>query len=235
MPFSSLNTSKEQSSGRNLKILVVVLVLSNLFTGLLSVYLLRNLDGRYGDLVRHSSGLMNDLQTVTADAAVAMRRTDPFFFQNVNGQQLATAIRTAKSAIDEDQLLRASVLKRAWSPRLKSQHEQLEQAGTDFTWSAEKVVGLFAEGRAEEATRIRQQELRFAFERYLAITTAVADALLDDTKRVSQSYSDESQVSSHVMLSFASWPVLLALAVLLATFVFVVSLIILFRRRELAD
>lgn len=235
MPLSNLNASGPQPSVRTLKVLVALLVASNLFTGLLSVYLLRNLDGRYGNLVKHSSAMMNDLQTVTADAAVAMRRTDPFFFRNVKGQELAVAVKAAKSAIDEDQLLRGSVLKREWSPRLKSQQDLLAQVGTDFTWSAEKVVALFAEGRTDDAVRLRQEELRLIFERYLAVTTAVADALLDDTKRVSQSYSDESQVSSQIMLSVASWPVLLGMALLLATFVFVVSLIILFRRRELAD
>jgi hypothetical protein len=97
------------------------------------------------------------------------------------------------------------------------------------------VVSLFSSGRKDEAVSVRETELRPVFERYQVVTTDVADRLLDETTRLSENYSSESKFSSQVMLSVASWPVLLGAALLLATLVFVVSLLVLFRVRESAD
>jgi hypothetical protein len=234
MSLSSLNAGHQTSSVRTLKVLVAVLVVSNLLTGLLSVYVLRKVDERYSHLITQSAPVMNDLQTLTATATWAMRRTDPFFF-GPQPEKIAAATKSAQGAIDDDKNLRSALMKKEWIPSTESKREEVASAGQEFTVLAGKVVSLFSSRRDAEAVRVRESELRPAFERYQAVTTQVADVLLDETKRLSEDYSSETRFSSRLMLSIASWPVLLGAALLLATLVFVVSLLILFRVRESAD
>lgn len=217
-----------------LKVLVAVLVASNLFTGLLSVYLLRTLDHRYHDLVVQSAPVLNDLQTATATATAAMRRTDPFFFDPAP-EKTAAGVRSARLAIEEDQNVRAALMGKPWLPGSSIKREEVASVGQEFTRLAGQVVTLFSAARKDEAVRVREAELRPVFERYLAVTTKVADELLDEATRLSENYSSDSKFSSQVMLSIASWPVLLGAALLFATLIFVVSLLILFRVRESAD
>jgi hypothetical protein len=217
-----------------LKVLVAVLVVSNLFTGILSVYLLCTLDHRYHDLIVQSAPVLNDLQTATATAAGAMRRTDPVFFGPTE-DKITSGVKAALVAIEEDQSVRLSLMNKPWLPSSTGERGKVAAAGQEFTRLAGKVVSLFSSGRKDEAVSVRETELRPVFERYQVVTTDVADRLLDETTRLSENYSSESKFSSQVMLSVASWPVLLGAALLLATLVFVVSLLVLFRVRESAD
>lgn len=234
MSLSSLNAGHQTSSVRTLKVLVAVLVVSNLLTGLLSVYVLRKVDERYSHLITQSAPVLNDLQTLTASATWAMRRTDPFFF-GPQPEKIAAATKSAQGAIDDDKNLRSALMKKEWIPSTESKREEVASAGQEFTVLAGKVVSLYSSRREAEAVRVRESELRPAFERYQAVTTQVADVLLDETTRLSEDFSSETRFSSRLMLSIASWPVLLGAALLLATLVFVVSLLILFRVRESAD
>ena len=203
-------------------------------TGVLSVYVLRKIDERYSQLIAQSAPVLNDLQTLTATGTWAMRRTDPAFFGPEPGR-IATAAKAAQGAIDEDKNLRSVLIKKEWIPSTELKRDQVNSAGQEFTALAGKVVSLFASRQMSEAVRVRESELRPAFERYQAVTTQVADVLLDETTRLSEGFSSETRFSSRLMLSIASWPVLLGAALLLATLVFVVSLLILFRVRESAD
>lgn len=234
MSLSSLNAGNQTSSVRTLKLLVAVLVASNLLTGLLSVYVLRKLDDRYHNLISQSAPVLNDLQTLTASATWAMRRTDPFFFGS-QPEKIASSAKAAQGAIDDDKNLRLALMGKPWIPSTAGKREEVAAAGQEFTRLAGEVVKLFSALQQADAVRVRESQLRPAFERYQEVTTQVADVLLDETTRLSEDYSSETRFSSRLMLSIASWPVLLGAALLLATLVFVVSLLILFRVRESAD
>lgn len=234
MSLSSLNAGHQSSSVRTLKVLVAVLVASNLLTGLLSVYVLRKLDDRYHALITQSAPVLNDLQTLTATATWAMRRTDPYFF-GPQPEKISAAAKAAQASIEDDKTLRSTLMGKEWLPSVVARRERVAVAGEEFTRLAGKVVALYSARRDAEAVRVREAELRPAFERYQTVATEVADVLLDETTRLSDDYSSETRFSTRLMLSIASWPVLLGAALLLATLVFVVSLLILFRVRESAD
>jgi hypothetical protein len=63
---ASADRRDQSSAVRNLKLLDVVLLLSNVGLGVLSFFLLRAVDERYPDLLDHTVPLLNDLQTLTA-------------------------------------------------------------------------------------------------------------------------------------------------------------------------
>src|SRR5205814_8803362 len=77
---TSSSLHDQSSTLRQLKLLVVVLVLSNIGLGIFSFYLLRSVDRTYSDLIDRSVPVLNDLQTLTALAVRAMRGTHPTLF-----------------------------------------------------------------------------------------------------------------------------------------------------------
>src|SRR5882757_9818254 len=115
MARSVSNPSDQAATLRNLKVLVVLLVVSNIFVGVLGVYLLRLVDRRYSDLVTHTVPVLNDLQTLTAKSVAAMRGTNPVFFETA-GTGLESAIRHSQSELDDDRGLRNRLLGVDWLP-----------------------------------------------------------------------------------------------------------------------
>ena len=62
---------------RQLKLLVMVLIISNVALGAYGFYLLRTIDRNYSALIDQSVPILNRLQTLTAGASDAMRSTNP--------------------------------------------------------------------------------------------------------------------------------------------------------------
>ena len=183
--------------GEQLKLLVVLLVLSNIGLGAFSFYLLREIDHTYSDLFDRSVPVLNDLQSLTAQAVGAMR--------NANAAQ-PTSGNVRRAA-----------------------------AGEAFTRIGEQVVAEFAADRVSEATRIRDEILRPAFERYLTATTKLSDVVEAASTRVNDAVSARASNFSRILLGIGSWPVILLGGLLLLTLVFVVVLMVLFLGREMSD
>jgi hypothetical protein len=219
---------------RNLKVLVVLLVVSNLVVGALSVFLLRVVDRRYSDLISHTAPVLNDLQTLTAKSTSAMRATNPTFF-NGPADALAGAFEHGRTLIEADRALRAKLLKVDWLPATTAKRQEFQHAGEAFTEISQKVLGIYATKGAAEANRVRENDLRPVFERYQDSITKVADVLLDESNSANDDYSNKTNRLSTVVLGVASWPVILLLGLLLLTAIFVLAMMVAFRGKDLAD
>lgn len=228
------HSNDHASSLRNLKLLVVVLAASNILIGAFSVYLLRGVDRRYSELIDHTAPVLNDLQTSTAKAGEAMRQTNPAFF-TVSADKIPSAVKRGRTALDADRALRSKLLSAEWLPETSAKRTEFRQSGEAFTQAGNKVLDLFAAGQGVEADRVREAVLRPAFERYQNATTKVADLLLDESKVTNDNFTARTSRLSTIVLSVASWPVLVLVLLLLVTAIFVVVMMIAFRGKDLAD
>src|SRR6266550_34403 len=96
----SFNGSDDGASTvRQLKILVYVLVLSNIALGALGFYFLRTIDRKYSSLIDQMVPTLNDLQTLTAVSVGAMRSTNSTLFAE-SPQSRAGMVHSARLALE---------------------------------------------------------------------------------------------------------------------------------------
>lgn len=231
--FSS-GAHQQTSTVRQLKLLVVVLIVSNLGLGGFSFYLLRKTDRTYSGLIDQAVPVLNDLQALTASALDTMRATNGSLFGGTAEERTAAALR-ARREIAEDLELRTKLLRTEWMGNGRIAQTELRSAGDQFSNAARELIGLLEAGRMAEATRHREDILRGRFERYVAVITKAADLVQDESLRLSGNLTDRTDRMSNLVLGFGSWPVVLLGGLLVLTAGFVVVLMILFRGREMND
>jgi len=215
----------ELSILRQLKVLVVVLILSNIALGFLGFYFLRALDRKYSRLIDQAVPTLHQLQTLTAASLDAMRSTNPTLLGD-SPQSRTEMLQRARVAIERDRDLRDRALKREWLSTETDERLNLETAGETFSRAATEIVSLFESGDRVEASRQREQSVRPAFDRYVAATTKAADALRAQSLRRSDTLTATTGSVSNMLLGLASWPVIILCAFLLITAVFVIVILL---------
>src|SRR4051812_19014624 len=110
-PFSA-SFHDQSATLRQLKLLVMVLVLSNIGLGIFSFYLLRKTDRSYTELISHTVPILGDLQELTARSVQTMRLTNPALFPT--GQPEAGALEAARAEIRAEQDRRTGLLAADW-------------------------------------------------------------------------------------------------------------------------
>jgi hypothetical protein len=225
--------SNERSILRQLKVLVAILVLSNIALGVFGFYFLRTVDRKYSSLIDQAVPALNDLQTLTAMSMEAMRSTNPTLFGD-SPQSRAEMTQRARVALERDRHLRSQALQREWLSRDAEERLNFQNAGNAFSRTATEVIGLFELGQSAEASRQREQSLRPAFDRYVAATTKLADELEVHSLRASSSLTIRTGSISNMMLGLASWPLMILGALLLIAVLFVMVILLndFFRHKE---
>jgi CHASE3 domain sensor protein len=231
-PLSS-GLHDQSATVRQLKLLVVVLVLSNIGLGVFAFFLLRTIDRQYSDLIGRSVPILNNLQTLTTRSMQAMRGTNPTAFP-ANGADRAEFLRNSGISVAKDRDLRNEILRADW-PDSTAERNEVRAAGDEFTRLANEVIAHYLAGRGAEAARIRESTLRAAFDRYVVAVTKAADVVEAESERMNGSVSDRAESLSRVLLGVATWPIIVLLGLLLLTAVFVVVLMVLFRGREMSE
>src|SRR5436309_7041891 len=89
--------SRRASTVRQLKLLVVLLLLSNIALGAFGFYSLRTVDRKYSRLISDTVPALNDLEEVATASVSAMRNTNPVLYGAPSGsrKELASQARTA--------------------------------------------------------------------------------------------------------------------------------------------
>ena len=77
--------------------------------------------------------------------------------------------------------------------------------------------------------------MRPAFERYQNAITRIADLLLDESKAVNDNFTAQTSRLSAIVISVASWPVIVLVGLLLITAIFVIVMMVAFRGKDLVD
>jgi hypothetical protein len=207
MPGRVSATLESQPALRQLKIAVIVLIVSNVALGIFSVYLLHVVARKYSRLISETVPSINELQTLTAWSIDAMRGTNPVRFQGPTSDAAATA-RRAREITDHERDLRSHALQQDWPLLKPAERAELDEAGGAFTRESLAVVQLFESGHNADAMQKRDSSLRPAFDRYVRCLTKSADILEVEGLRTSGNLREQTGSISHVMLGVATWPVI---------------------------
>jgi Four helix bundle sensory module for signal transduction len=215
----------EKSMLRQLKIIIVVLVLSNIALGGFGFYFLRAIDRKYSDLIDRAVPTLNDMQTLTAVSMEAMHSTNPTLFDE-SPQSRSERTQAARVALERDRDLRTSILKREWLSRDNEERVDFQSTGEGFSRGAAEVINLFESGKNADASKQREESLRPAFDRYIAATTKAADVLEAESLKTSDLFTERTVSISRIMLGLASWPVMILGIFLLITAVFIIAVLL---------
>jgi hypothetical protein len=224
MPGSPTSES-QHSAIRQLKLLVLVLIISNIALGIFGFFLLRAVDRKYSDLINQTVPSINQLQTLTAASIEAMRATNAILFQTPANEPTAVA-QHSKSIIEHESAMRNSALNDGSVVLNQNDRAAVQETGNAFSREALQVVQMFESGRHDEAVGARETRLRPAFDRYVACLTKSADSLQEEGLRTSGSLSERTGNLSHMMLGVASWPVILVGLFFVTAMVFVAGVLL---------
>ena len=223
MSRPATNPNDHASSLRNLKLLVVVLVVSNILLGLMSVYLLRSVDRRYSELVGRSVPALNDLRELMSRTVEAMRATNPNNFAGPNGRG-ADALQNVRRRLAAAQNFRSITLRDEYFSSATNLGDTILKTGREFDQAGAAILRLYKEGRMAEVAPLRDDQLLPVFDNYVAAIGAAADGVETRSLAASKDYSAKTDRLSTVVLGVASWPVLIVVALLLLTAVFVLAI-----------
>ena len=231
-PASSPND--QATTLRNLKVLVVLLVVSNILVGVLSVYLLRAVDRRYSELVGQSVPALNDVRELMSQAVAGMRSTNPNNFVGPT-KDAAVALQTARARLASVQNFRGETLKNSYFSAHPEAGAAIVQAGLEFERAGAEVSRLYAQGRIAEVAALRDEKVLPSFDRYVAAIGSASDAIEAGSLATSKDYTVRTNSLTAIVLGVASWPLLALVGLLLLTAVFVIAMMIAFRGKDLAD
>ena len=228
------HAARRTSTLRQLKVLVLALVLSNIALGGFGFYFLRAIDRKYSELIGRAVPTLNDMQTLTARSMEAMRGINPTLFTGSEQDHTEMAQR-ARIAVESDRSLRNTILKRSWLSKDAKERIDFQESGDHFTDNVAGLIPLLESGKTAEANQQREQIVRPSFDRYIAATTKATDLLQVESLRTSDTLSAQTGSISDIILGVAGWPVFLLTAIVLAAVVMILVVrIFLFNDQESA-
>jgi hypothetical protein len=204
--------------------LMIGLLVSNLAVGLLSLYVLRNVNERYTHLLDRSVPTLNGLRTLS--------------------RELSGVQRLARRIIDPDN-------ERAWSD-LPPQMEQtsnlaqrhardiaqaevfdqtpfrgaLERYSQDYDEKVDTFLAMARAKKLEEASRYNTDVLRPAHDLYQNTLDDAADHVQQQGRDLRDRYAEDSRFFGSLLLAFAGWPLLAGLAAVFVMAVLIVGLLV---------
>src|SRR4051794_31504382 len=210
---------------RQLKLLVIVLIISNIALGAFGFVILRSIDRKYSELIDQSVPTLHALQNLTVGASAAMRSTNPGLLADSKTTPSEVA-RRARAAIEQESELRDRILERDWMPNAHQERANIRESGEAFARTAAQVIPLLEANKSAEADKLRESVVRPAYDRYVAATTDASEQLNSASLKTSDNISLHTGNLSKVMLGLASWPIMILATFLLFTAVFVIAVLI---------
>ncbi len=199
-----------------LKLLVLLLLASNVALGWLSYRALEAQDTKYSRLLAGSVPVQSQLQTLTATAAQAYQQTNPLLLVEPSTRDRLLA--EARQVLTREQALRQNLLSLTMSA---APREDFARAGDDFSSAAFSYLEALPNLAPEEAARRRQEQVRPVFLRYLAAATDLSDKLEAESLRQSSALTDRTRHLSRLLLLGGTWPIAIVLSTLLLGFLLI--------------
>lgn len=219
---------------RRMNFLVVLLVVSNIATGVFSVFLLRKVDARYTELIGQSVPALNDLRELMTDAVVAMRSTNPRHFTGA-GAVPAEALQNARQRLATEQKFRTELLREHSFSDAPKDRAAIQANGEEFSRMSAELSRLYAAGNFTEAARLREEKILPLFDEYVAAIGKAADVVEAQSLAANKDYTAKTHSLTAIVLGVAGWPLIVMVVLLLLTVCFVVVLMFVFRGKELGD
>lgn len=217
------------SSNRRLKLLVGVLVISNLLLGCLSAYLLRSLDRNYSGLIDRGIPVLQEVRQLTKEtvsmqrqALATMVAAEPVARREAT-QRLQVAIARQKNSLARLLQSDALVARPELSKTLRQSSQSYESDLATF------LVHLEA-GRRDEADKLRVESLRPSVNSYLDVIDEAAVAVETNGKEMTGLISDRVRTQSTILVGLASWPLLVGLVIVVLIGLIIGLLVFIYRQ-----
>ncbi len=214
---------------RGLKIFVVILMVSNLLLGGLSVYLLRSLDESYSNLIDRNFPLMNALRKLTKETISMQRQVLAALIATDQTGRADSLQKLIEARTRQARYLAGLLRADEFRARPELSHALL-QSSQAYEGGVEKFRALLAADRRPEADQLRNELLRPSVNHYLDVIDQAAAAVEDGSQRLNDDYSGLVRTHSTLLLGLASWPLVIAL-VLTVVVGFIIGVLVLVYRQ----
>lgn len=204
--------------------LMIGLLVSNLAVGLLSLYVLRNVNERYTHLLDRSVPTLNGLRTLSRELSavqrLARRIVDPD-----NERAWADLL----PQMDDNSKLahgHAREVARAETFEQTPLRGALERYSRDYDEKVDAFLALARARKFEEANRYNTDVLRPLHDTYQDTLDDAADHVQLQGRNLRDRYAEDSRFFGSLLLAFAGWPLLAGLAAVFVMAVLIVGLLV---------
>ncbi len=187
--------------------LLVLLLVSNLTVGVLSLFFLRSINDRYAALIDKSVPLLNDLRGLTKNISMAQRSTLRAIVAPTPGERtemlerLRKGIADAEINIDEIQNEADLIENTAQLKTLLAMHRQ-------YIGQVRQFLDLIAGGNLAAADSFNRASLRPTYESYISAVEGAANQVEHLGADLSHRYSADAKYYGNYLMAFAGWPLL---------------------------
>ncbi|MBI2513624.1 MAG: MCP four helix bundle domain-containing protein [Opitutae bacterium] len=204
--------------------LMIGLLASNLAVGLLSLYVLRNVNQRYAHLLDRSVPTLNGLRTLSRELSavqrLARRIVDP---DNEN------AWADLLPQMDESSNLaqvHARDVARVEAFAETPLRGTIERYSREYDEKVDTFLALARARKLEDANRYNTDVLRPFHDSYQNALDDAADHVQQQGRDLRDRYAEDSRFFSSLLLAFAGWPLLAGLAAVFVMAVLIVGLLV---------
>lgn len=204
--------------------LMIGLLVSNLAVGLLSLYVLRNVNQRYTHLLDRSVPTLNGLRTLSRELSavqrLARRIVDPD-----NERSWADLMPQMEESSNLAQI-HARDMARAEAFADTPLRGAIERYARDYDEKVDAFLALARAKKLEDANRYNTDVLRPFHDSYQNALDDAADHVQQQGRDLRDRYAEDSRFFSSLLLAFAGWPLLAGLAAVFVMAVLIVGLLV---------
>jgi len=219
---------------RRLRLLVAVLVTSNLLAGLFSIYILRKQDREYSVLIDESVPVMNEVRMADTTAAklyeaviAGLLTPDPV--------KCANAVKQARHYLVRGKMHRDRALSAGFLQRDPTLVVEFRNAGEAYEEAVTRLLPRITPENTADRERDHIEQLQAIYDKYASAIRRVSWLVQKEAKAASGDYSLSTNRHSIIVLGLASWPMLVLIAILAFTLAFVLVMAFIFRTASPGD
>lgn len=212
-----------------LRIFVVILMVSNLLLGGLSVYLLRSLDDSYSNLIDRNFPLMNALRKLTKETISMQRQVLAALIATDQAGRADPLQKLEEARTRQAQYLSGLLRSDEFRAKPELSHALLLSAQA-YESGVQKFRALLAADRHAEADQLRNEHLRPGVNHYLDVIDQAAAAVEDGSQRLNDDYSGKVRTHSTILLGLASWPLMIGLVLTVVVALIIGVLVLVYRQ-----
>jgi hypothetical protein len=203
---------------------MIGLLVSNLAVGLLSLYVLRNVNQRYTHLLDRSVPTLNSLRTLSRELSAVQRLA-----RRIVDPENESAWAELLPQMDEGSNLaqaHARDVARAETFSGTPLRGTIERYSREYDEKVDAFLALARAKKLEEANRYNTDLLRPCHDRYQSALDDAADQVQQQGRDLRDRYAEDSRFFSSLLLAFAGWPLLAGLAAVFVMAVLIVGLLV---------
>ncbi len=219
---------------RRLKVLAVLLVLSNLILGGVSVHLIRRLNQQYSTLVESSMGGLSEVRGAGRQASLVFRTTVAALVTD-DPTECSAEIGRARGAEMEGRKLREAILAMDVFRQNTELRLEYEAVGKEFDAVVDDLLPRITADDTAARERVRFMKLESLYDRFTTVNSRISDSLGSRAGELSTTYSSQTNRETMAIIGFAGWPLVLAAGLVFLTAIVVLVMILAFRREIAAD